>query len=173
MEFPGGLDDSTIVAFKTAREREIAIGRDYLFEPMAVGECRVIAPEDDSRGFKDGEIVFIRQGPINLMPFVDAYEKRNKERHNGALKPILEGKHGLSERDLQKREKTLINAYIQFPCKASKIATAKGKVPNSLNSPIFIEYDNYLKLIAQYLPDPLHQNADFIAFLRDNGNLLD
>lgn len=51
--------------------------------------------------------------------------------------------------------------------------TGKGKVPNSLSSPIYIEYDNYLKLIAQYLPDPLHLNADFIQFLRDNEKLLD
>jgi len=40
--FPSGLDDNTIVAFKTEREREINIGRDYLFEPMGVGECRVV-----------------------------------------------------------------------------------------------------------------------------------
>ena len=32
----------------------------------------------------------------------------------------------------------------------------KGKAPNSLKSAIYIEYDNYLKLISQYLPDPLH-----------------
>ena len=49
----------------------------------------------------------------------------------------------------------------------------KGKAPNSLKSAIYIEYDNYLKLISQYLPDPLHQNADFVKFLRDSDNLLD
>ena len=31
VEFKSGLDDSTIVAFKTERERSIEIGRDYLF----------------------------------------------------------------------------------------------------------------------------------------------
>ena len=36
-----------------------------------------------------------------------------------------------------------------------------------------MEYDNYLKMISQYLPDPLHQNADFIKYLRENENLLD
>lgn len=110
MEFPSGLDDNTIVAFKTAREREIAIGRDYLVEPMAVGECRIVSQEE--RGIKDGDIIFLRQGPVNLMPFVEAYEKMNRERHRGTLKPVLEGKHGLSERELHKREKGLINAYI-------------------------------------------------------------
>lgn len=53
------------------------------------------------------------------------------------------------------------------------VDSGKGKAPNSLNSPIYIEYDNYLKLIAQYLPDPLHLNADFVNFLRDNDSLLD
>jgi len=42
VEFPKGLDDNTIVAFKTERERQIAIGRDYVFEPMGLGECRVV-----------------------------------------------------------------------------------------------------------------------------------
>ena len=61
VQFPGGLDDNTIVAFKTKREREINIGRDYNFEPMGVGECRVVMPKDGSdRGIKDGEIVFLR-----------------------------------------------------------------------------------------------------------------
>ena len=53
------------------------------------------------------------------------------------------------------------------------VDSGKGKAPNSLNSQIYIEYDNYLKLIAQYLPDPLHLNADFVNFLRDNDALLD
>lgn len=42
VDFPSGLDDNTIVAFKTEREREIAIGRDYTFDPMKTGECRVV-----------------------------------------------------------------------------------------------------------------------------------
>lgn len=42
VEFQSGLDDNTIVAFKTERERSIEIGRNYLFEPMDIGECRVV-----------------------------------------------------------------------------------------------------------------------------------
>mmetsp|Transcript_30401 Transcript_30401/g.40411 ORF Transcript_30401/g.40411 Transcript_30401/m.40411 type:complete len:137 (+) Transcript_30401:625-1035(+) len=83
VDFPSGLDDNTIVAFKTERERNIAIGRDYLFDPMGVGECRVISSEDNDRGIKDGDIIFVRQGPVNLMPFVEAFEKRNKDRYRG------------------------------------------------------------------------------------------
>ena len=67
---------------------------------MGVGECRVISSDDNSRGLKDGDIIFIRQGPVNLMPFVEAYEKTNKEKHGGRKKPILEGRHGLSDREL-------------------------------------------------------------------------
>ena len=78
VDFPVGLDDKTIVAFKTKRERDIAIGRDYNFEPLALGECRVVQPDADGK-IKDGEIIFIRQGPVNLIPLVEAYEKQNKE----------------------------------------------------------------------------------------------
>ena len=42
-----------------------------------------------------------------------------------------------------------------------------------MKSAIYIEYDNYLKLISQYLPDPLHLNPNFITFLHSNENLLD
>jgi len=76
--------------------------------------------------------------------------------HKGSQKSIIEGKHGLSDRELFKRERGLINAYIKYPCRATLIEDAKGKAPSSLKSAIYIEYDNYLKLIAQYLPDPLH-----------------
>ena len=79
----------------------------------------------------------------------------------------------MSERELIKREKSLINAHIQFPCKAMLIPDSKGKAPASLKSAIYIEYDNYLKLISQYLPDPLHLNADFSKFLRESDSLLD
>ena len=99
--------------------------------------------------------MFVRLN-INLIPWVEQYEKENKQRHNGSQKPILEGKHGLSEREILKRERGLINAYIQFPCRGYKIPDTKGKAPGSLKSAIFIEYDNFLQLISQYLPDPLH-----------------
>lgn len=55
-----------------------------------------------------------------------------------------------------KRERGIINAFIQFPCRATLIDDTKGKVPTSLKSAIYMEYDNYLKLISQYLPNPLH-----------------
>lgn len=112
VEFPQDLDDSTIVAFKTKREQEINIGRDYKFDPMEVGECRIVQGKDNDRGIKDGEIVFIRQGPFNLLPIIEEYERQNRELHRGRQKPIMEGKHGLSERELRKREKSLINAHI-------------------------------------------------------------
>ena len=107
------------------------------------------------------------------MPIIEEYEKQNKEQHSGTKKPILEGKHGLSERELHKRERSLINANIQLPCRASLIPDSKGKTPNALKSAIYLEYDNYLQLFSQYLPDPLHLNPDFIGFLKDNDRLLD
>ena len=50
---------------------------------MGVGECRVVSSEDNSRGIKDGDIIFVRQGPVNLMPLVEQYEQRNKEKYRG------------------------------------------------------------------------------------------
>jgi len=38
---------------------------------------------------------------------------------------------------------------------------------------VFIEYDNYLAHISQYLPDPLHMNQDFINYLKGDKKLLD
>ena len=140
---------------------------------MGIGECRVVQDKDVTNGIVDGEIIFINQGPVNLIPLVEAYEKQNKELHGGSQKSILQGKHGLSESELVRRERKIINAYIQYPCRASVIDGNKGKVPASLKSAIYIEYDNYLKLISQYLPNPLHQNADFIDFLNSNDNLLE
>lgn len=93
--------------------------------------------------------------------------------YGGTQKAIIEGKHGLSDRELNRRERGLINAYIKYPCRAFLIEDAKGKAPSSLKSAIYIEYDNYLKLISQYLPEPLHLNADFIKYLRENEKLLD
>ena len=43
---------------------------------MDVGECRVVQKKGDTdRGIKDGEIIFIKQGPFNFMPLVEQYEK--------------------------------------------------------------------------------------------------
>ena len=46
-------------------------------------------------------------------------------------------------------------------------------MPYSVKNVIYMEYDNYLKLLAEYLPDPLDQNPDFIDFLRTSDSLLD
>lgn len=50
---------------------------------MGIGECRVVQPDLADGKIKDGEIVFIRQGPVNLIPLVEAYEKQNKDQHKG------------------------------------------------------------------------------------------
>lgn len=36
-----------------------------------------------------------------------------------------------------------------------------------------MEYDNFLPLLAEYLPEPIDQNADFARYLSDNDKLLD
>jgi len=38
---------------------------------------------------------------------------------------------------------------------------------------IYIEYDNYLPLLSEYLPEPLNSNPDFVNFIRNKKNLLD
>ena len=42
-----------------------------------------------------------------------------------------------------------------MPCKVSFIPEKLGKVPSALKKTIFVEYDNYLTWIADYLPEPL------------------
>lgn len=67
-----------------------------------------------------------------------------------------------------RRERSLINAEIMLPCKAQVIDSRFNKVPNALKHGIYVEYDHLLQLVAQYLPDPLHINTDFIEYLRTN-----
>ena len=72
------MDDNTIVAFKTEREKDINIGREYNFESLKPGTCRVVQDDESAAGgAKEGEIIFIRQGPINMLPYVKEYEKLN------------------------------------------------------------------------------------------------
>jgi hypothetical protein len=78
VKFENNNDDGTIVLFKTDREKEIQIGREYDFEPMGVGECRVVKEDDSAAGgAKEGQIIFMQIGPVNFMPFVDSYEQEN------------------------------------------------------------------------------------------------
>ena len=87
------MDDNTLVLFKTDREKLIQIGREYEFEPMDVGECKIVKDDESAGGgVKDGQIIFMRLGPINLMPLVENYEQDNVENKAGRLKPILKNK---------------------------------------------------------------------------------
>lgn len=54
----------------------------------------------------------MRLGPVNLLPLVNEYEAFNAKNYHSSKKGILEGKHGLTERDLIRRERGLINSYI-------------------------------------------------------------
>lgn len=103
------MEDYNLVTFKTLREREIEIGREYTFDPLGVGECRVVREDKESKKIKDGDIAFVKVGPVNLIPFVKEYETDNARNHKGSKKSILEGKHGLTERELILRERSLIN----------------------------------------------------------------
>lgn len=50
MQFSDQNEDGAIVLFKTERESEIQIGREYDFPPMDVGECRVVKDDDSAGG---------------------------------------------------------------------------------------------------------------------------
>jgi hypothetical protein len=60
-----------------------------------------------------------------------------------------------------------------MPCRVSLIPNRFAKIPSTLKNAIFIEYDNLLKLLAEYLPEPLDSNQDFINYLRKTDKLLD
>jgi len=49
----------------------------------------------------------------------------------------------------------MINSYIQMPCRVQLIQERFGKIPSTLKNVIFMEYDQVLKLMAEYLPEPL------------------
>jgi hypothetical protein len=46
-------------------------------------------------------------------------------------------------------------------------------VPSILKNAIFMEYDNLSTLLADYLPEPLDQNQDFINYLKTSDKILD
>ena len=59
-----------------------------------------------------------------------------------------------------------------MPCRVSLAEERYGKVPKTLSNVIFMEYDNLLTLLAEYLPETLDSNLDFKNFFRKN-NLLE
>lgn len=80
IKFATNLDDFSIVAFKTEREREIDLGRKYEFGPMDVGQCRVVLEEEGSavaQNLKDGQIIFMKHGPFSFLPLVNQFELQN------------------------------------------------------------------------------------------------
>ena len=70
-------------------------------------------------GIKEGQIIFMKLGPFNLMPFVNEYESKSIEQ--GELKQPIMTKTGLTDQKLRYREKQLINSYVQMPCHVSFI----------------------------------------------------
>ena len=65
---------------------------------MSLGECKIVKDDESAGGgAKEGQIIFMKLGPINLMPLVDNYETQNIENQNGRLKPILKGKKDLAD----------------------------------------------------------------------------
>jgi hypothetical protein len=82
VKFANNLDDYTIVAFKTEREKEIQVGRKYEFEPMDVGSCKLVYDEDGSaaiQGIKDGQIIFMKHGPFSFLPIVNEFESKHPQ----------------------------------------------------------------------------------------------
>ena len=140
---------------------------------MGVGECKIVKDEESAGGgAKEGQIIFMRLGPVNLLPLVDNYEQDNVENMGGRLKPILKNKKEPDQKKIIKKERNIINSYVQLPCRVSYIPGRLGKVPFSNKNVIYMEYDTYLKLLSEYLPETLADNEDFKDYLR-TPNLLD
>jgi len=49
-----------------------------------------------------------------------------------------------------------------MPCRVSFVQQRYGKIPSGAKNAIYMEYDNYLPLLAEYLPEPLSSNPDFV-----------
>ena len=145
--------------FKTQREKEIQIGREYEFPPMDLGECKIVKDDESAGGgAKEGQIIFMKIGPINLMPFVDAYEQENAEQFGSRLQPVIKTKKENDPKKIIKREQKVINSYVQLPCRVSYLTGRQGKIPSTHKNTIFMEYDRFLDLLANYLPETLNDN---------------
>eukprot|EP00352_Strombidinopsis_acuminata_P007639 CAMPEP_0176355196 /NCGR_PEP_ID=MMETSP0126-20121128/13125_1 /TAXON_ID=141414 ORGANISM="Strombidinopsis acuminatum, Strain SPMC142" /NCGR_SAMPLE_ID=MMETSP0126 /ASSEMBLY_ACC=CAM_ASM_000229 /LENGTH=44 /DNA_ID= /DNA_START= /DNA_END= /DNA_ORIENTATION= len=42
VSFPAQQDELIMIAFKTQREKQINVGREYSYEPMQLGECKIL-----------------------------------------------------------------------------------------------------------------------------------
>lgn len=78
-----------------------------------------------------------------------------------------------NEKVRRKEERSMINAYLKMPCKVSYIPSRMGKTPFAQKNVIFMEYDNLLPHMANYLPSMLHKNQDFVNFFGKSPKLLD
>ena len=67
----------------------------------------------------------MRIGPINLMPYINNYESKSQSEHKGRLQQIFD-KNDIIKR---KEEKSMINAYINMPCRVNYIESRLGKSP--------------------------------------------
>ena len=140
---------------------------------MGVGQCNIVRDDEAAGdGANEGDVIFMKIGPVNLMPFVDSYETENAELFGNRLQSILKNKREADPKKLIKKEHHIIHSQIQIPCRVTYLPNRLGKIPSVRKNTIFMEYDNFLSLRASYLPDTLHDNEDFKTYLR-RDKLLD
>lgn len=74
------------------------MGRQYDYPKMETGECRIVADEESAAvasGVKEGQIIFMKLHPINLLTFVNDYEKEMLPK---GAQPIMTGMTQLTDR---------------------------------------------------------------------------
>lgn len=108
----------------------------------------------------------MKVGPVNLMPFVDDYEQLNAEQFDGRLRSVIKNKKESDPKKLVKKEQRIIHSFVQLPCRVSFVPSRLGKIPSTHKNTIFMEYDNFLRLLSNYLPDTLSDNDDFKRYLQ-------
>lgn len=80
---------------------------------MDLGECKIVKDDESAGGgAKEGQIIFMKIGPINLMPFVDAYEQENAEQFGSRLQPVIKTRKENDQKKIIKREQKVINSYV-------------------------------------------------------------
>lgn len=88
--YKANFDDynyGSLVTFKTELEREMELGRDYLYPPMESGEC--LLRQEHALKAKEGDIVFLKVAAGNLFSqIIRDYNIKARE----ASEPIISHK---------------------------------------------------------------------------------
>jgi len=144
----------TLILMDTDREKEIKLGREYPYGAMQYAQCIIHENQAEILNVKLGDILYGKMVMTNqINALIAQYNTTVPE---------------------DKRIELMEGAIFKFPCRISQLVdTSYGKISEAgVQDVIFMELQPFLGLISDYLPPDLHENDDFITYLRSGNTSL-